>query len=213
MKVGIRKPSPKKSFAARTTGKMKRRAKKAVNPFYGKKGMGFIKNPKRAVKGAVYRRTTVGVGDIAKAFAPKKSKKKRSVKSAPAKRADVRKAESKKAPAEGKGPSQPKAAITVAAMPPKEKSLPKKKGQGPQLQQLVHFPGSTAASLAFFIFGFFAVVFLFRWELSRALTSATISVVCFIYVGIEADRNRAANEALAASSDEAAGRDLGDPAL
>lgn len=40
MKLGMCKPSPKKSFRARTTGKWKRKAKKAVNPFYGKKEVG-----------------------------------------------------------------------------------------------------------------------------------------------------------------------------
>ena len=66
MKVGLRTPSPKKSLKARTTGKVKRAAKKAVNPTYGKKGMGLIKDPERSIKNAVYHRTTVGVGDIAK---------------------------------------------------------------------------------------------------------------------------------------------------
>lgn len=40
MKVGLRTPSFKKSFKARTTGKYKRKLKRMVNPFYGKKGMG-----------------------------------------------------------------------------------------------------------------------------------------------------------------------------
>ena len=43
MKFGVRKPSIKKSFKARTTGKAKRAVKKAVIPGYGKKGMGWIK--------------------------------------------------------------------------------------------------------------------------------------------------------------------------
>lgn len=64
MKVGLRTPNPKKSLKARTTGKLNRAAKKAVNPMHGKKGMGFVKNPERAVKNAIYHRTTVGVGDI-----------------------------------------------------------------------------------------------------------------------------------------------------
>ena len=50
MKVGLRTPSFKKSFKARTTGKYKRKLKRMVNPFYGKKGMGWIKNPSRALK-------------------------------------------------------------------------------------------------------------------------------------------------------------------
>ena len=39
VKVGFRKPSLKKSIKARTTSKYKRRLKKAINPFYGKKGV------------------------------------------------------------------------------------------------------------------------------------------------------------------------------
>ena len=39
MKYGVRKPNLKKSIKARTTGKVKRQVKKAVNPLYGKKGM------------------------------------------------------------------------------------------------------------------------------------------------------------------------------
>ena len=74
MKVGLRTPSPKKSLKARTTGKVKRAAKKAVNPMYGKKGTGFVKDPEKAVKNAVYHRTTVGVGDIAKGSSGSKKK-------------------------------------------------------------------------------------------------------------------------------------------
>ena len=66
MKVGMRKPSLKKSFKARTTGKIKRKAKKAVNPLYGKKGVGFAKNPKKSVKNKIYKKTTFGLKDIFK---------------------------------------------------------------------------------------------------------------------------------------------------
>lgn len=59
MKFGIRKPSIKKSLKARTTGKLKKKMKRAVNPFYGKKGMGFITNPKKAIYNKVYNKTTV----------------------------------------------------------------------------------------------------------------------------------------------------------
>lgn len=58
MKVGLRTPSIKKSFKARTTGKYKRKLKRLVNPFYGKKGMGWIKNPSRALKNKIYHKTT-----------------------------------------------------------------------------------------------------------------------------------------------------------
>ena len=48
MKYGVRKPNIKKSIKARTTGKVKRQVKKAVNPLYGKKGMGIVNDPKKA---------------------------------------------------------------------------------------------------------------------------------------------------------------------
>ncbi len=64
MKIGIRKPSLKKSLKARTTGKLKREMKKAVNPLYGKKGMGVINNPKKAVYNKVYNKTSVGLFDF-----------------------------------------------------------------------------------------------------------------------------------------------------
>lgn len=68
MRFGIRKPSIKKSIRARTTGKWKRKIKRMFIPFYGKKGVGFIKNPKRSVNNMVYKRTTVGVLDLLKMF-------------------------------------------------------------------------------------------------------------------------------------------------
>ena len=64
MKTGIRKPSVKKSISARTTGKVKRAVKKSVNPLYGKKGAGFVKDPAKSVKNSIYHRTTVGVSDL-----------------------------------------------------------------------------------------------------------------------------------------------------
>ena len=66
MKVGMRKPSVKKSIKARTTGKAKRAVKKAVIPGYGKKGSGWIKDPKKAAYNKVYNKTTFGVNDIHK---------------------------------------------------------------------------------------------------------------------------------------------------
>ena len=66
MKFGIRKPSLKRSFKARTTGKAKRRIKKVLFPGYGKKGMGWIKNPKRASYNKVYRKTSIGLGGLLK---------------------------------------------------------------------------------------------------------------------------------------------------
>ncbi|AKB53286.1 hypothetical protein A9239_15270 [Methanosarcina sp. A14] len=71
MKFGFRKPSLKKSIKARTTGKLKRKAKKAVVPFYGKKGTGIIKNPKKAVYNKVYHKTSFSIFS----FFKKRSKK------------------------------------------------------------------------------------------------------------------------------------------
>lgn len=58
--AGFRKPSVKKSFSARTTGRINRSVKRATNPFYGKKGTGLVRNPERSIKNAVYHRTTTG---------------------------------------------------------------------------------------------------------------------------------------------------------
>lgn len=62
----IRKPSLKKSISARTKGRATRTIKKAVIPGYGKKGMGLIKNPKKAVYNKVYNKTSISVFDIIK---------------------------------------------------------------------------------------------------------------------------------------------------
>lgn len=68
MKVGFRKPSLKKSLKACTTAKWKRQAKKAIISGYGKKGSGWIKNPKKAAYNKVYHKTTFGLSDILKLF-------------------------------------------------------------------------------------------------------------------------------------------------
>lgn len=68
MKIGMRKPSIKKSIKARTTGKIKRDIKRAIIPGYGKKGMGWVKDPERAMKNKVYNKTTFGLSDILKIF-------------------------------------------------------------------------------------------------------------------------------------------------
>ena len=62
----MRKPSIKKSFKARTTGKAKRKIKKALIPGYGKKGIGYIKSPKKAVYNRVYKKTTFSFWDLFK---------------------------------------------------------------------------------------------------------------------------------------------------
>ena len=65
MKVGMRKPSLKKSFKARTTGKLKRSVKSTINPLYGKKGMGIL-HPQKAIYNKIYNKTTFSVFDLLK---------------------------------------------------------------------------------------------------------------------------------------------------
>ena len=64
MKYGIRTPNINKRISARTTGKIKRIVNKAVNPLYGKKGMGFINDPSKAVYNKVYNKTTISFDKI-----------------------------------------------------------------------------------------------------------------------------------------------------
>ena len=64
MKFGYRKPSIKKSIKSRTVGKIKRKAKKTINPLYGKKGMGYIKNPKKSIYNKVYNKTSFGISNL-----------------------------------------------------------------------------------------------------------------------------------------------------
>lgn len=86
MKFGFRTPSPMTAIKARTTGKLKRKLKKLVNPLYGKKGMGLLTNPKKSLYNAVYSRTTVGLSDVAKAVTtPLKTTKKATTKPTKAK--------------------------------------------------------------------------------------------------------------------------------
>jgi len=66
MKFGMRKPSFKKSIAARTTGKIKKSIKKTLIPGYGKKGMGLIKNPKKSMYNKIYKKTTFSIFDLFK---------------------------------------------------------------------------------------------------------------------------------------------------
>lgn len=66
MKIGMRKPSIKKSIKARTTGKVKRKVKSTVNPMYGKKGASWINNPKKATYNKVYKKTSFSFWDLFK---------------------------------------------------------------------------------------------------------------------------------------------------
>ena len=66
MKFGIRTPSLKKSLKARTTGKLKRSIKKSLLPGYGKKGAGWVKNPKKAAYNKIYNKTSKSIFDLFK---------------------------------------------------------------------------------------------------------------------------------------------------
>ena len=66
MKFGMRKPSIKKSIKARTTGKLKRKAKKAIFPFYGRKGMGWIRDPEKRLYNKIYKKMTFSFWDLIK---------------------------------------------------------------------------------------------------------------------------------------------------
>ena len=59
MKFGFRKPNLLKSIKARTTGKIKRKIKRNLIPFYGKKGIGFISDPKKSIYNKIYHKTTI----------------------------------------------------------------------------------------------------------------------------------------------------------
>lgn len=65
MKIGMRKPSIKKSISAKTKGKATRAVKKAVIPGYGKEGMGLL-NPKKKLYNKVYEKTTFSPFDMLK---------------------------------------------------------------------------------------------------------------------------------------------------
>lgn len=66
MKIRFRTPSLKKSLKARTTSKYKRQLKSAIDPTYGKKGVGWFKNPKKALYNKIYNKKTKSIFDIFK---------------------------------------------------------------------------------------------------------------------------------------------------
>lgn len=68
MKIGIRNFNLKNRIKARTTAKVKRKVKGKLFPWYGKAGMGWIRNPKKAFYDLIYKRTTVSVDDVGEAI-------------------------------------------------------------------------------------------------------------------------------------------------
>lgn len=63
MKFGFRTPSFKRSLSAATKGAAKRALMREIDPYYGKRGMGWS-NPKKAAYNRVYNMTTVSPIDI-----------------------------------------------------------------------------------------------------------------------------------------------------
>ena len=57
-KFGYRTPSFKKSFSSRTVGRANRAVRRSIDPTYGKKGFGTIKNPSKSAYNYVYHKTS-----------------------------------------------------------------------------------------------------------------------------------------------------------
>lgn len=66
MKIGIRTPNVKRSVSARTKGKITRAVKSSYDPTYRKKGVGWLKDPKKAAYNKVYNKTTTSAVDLMK---------------------------------------------------------------------------------------------------------------------------------------------------
>lgn len=64
VEFGVRRPDPLGFLRARTTGRVKRKVKRAVIPGYGRSGTGWVRDPGRAAYGSVHRRSTIGVSEI-----------------------------------------------------------------------------------------------------------------------------------------------------
>ena len=68
MKIGIRKINLKNRIKSRTTAKLKRKAKRTFIPWYGKKGMGWINDPHKALYNKIYNKTTISVEETVNLF-------------------------------------------------------------------------------------------------------------------------------------------------
>lgn len=64
----LRDISIKKSISSRTTGKAMRKLISSIDPYYGKKGVGWIKNPEKALYNYIYNRTTVDAKKVISEF-------------------------------------------------------------------------------------------------------------------------------------------------
>ena len=74
MRIGMRKPSVKKAFMARTKGYGTRMIKRAIIPWYGKRGMGWV-HPMRAIYNRIYYRLTFSIFDLFKSNAPRQRRR------------------------------------------------------------------------------------------------------------------------------------------
>ena len=74
MRIGMRKPSVKKAFMARTKGYGTRMIKRAIIPWYGKRGMGWV-HPMRAIYNRIYYRLTFSIFDLFKSDAPRQRRR------------------------------------------------------------------------------------------------------------------------------------------
>lgn len=63
MRSVIRKPSPKKYVSSMTKSPITRTVHHAIDPTYGKKGAGIIKDPKKAAYNKIYSRTSIGINN------------------------------------------------------------------------------------------------------------------------------------------------------
>lgn len=68
MKIGIRKINIKNRIKSRTTAKLKRKVKSEFIPWYGKKGMGWVNDPHKALYNKIYNKTTISAEDALKFF-------------------------------------------------------------------------------------------------------------------------------------------------
>ena len=68
MKLGFRTPSLKRMIRGRITGRVKRALKKSINPLYGKKGIGLVTKPKKAVYNKIYKKTSFSLKNIFNLF-------------------------------------------------------------------------------------------------------------------------------------------------
>lgn len=66
MRSIFRAPSIKRKIMASTTAKYKRQIKKSLLPYYGEKGTGVYKDPKKALYNELYNKSSIGQKEFEK---------------------------------------------------------------------------------------------------------------------------------------------------